>query len=385
MAQLPIYLDYNATTPLKREVADAMVPFLYEHFGNPSSAHPYGERTHHAIEEARAQLAELLGCAPAEIIFTGGGTEANNMAIKGVAEAYRERGNHLITSAIEHPAVSEPCAYLAEHGYEVTVVPVDEDGRVDPAAVEAAMTDETILVSIMHANNEVGSIQPIRAIAEIVHVGDALLHVDAAQSVGKIPVDVADLGADLLSVAGHKLYAPKGIGALFAREGVRLAKFMHGANHEGNRRAGTENVLEIVGLGTAAASAARDLDDTTAHLRDMRERLLAALRSAFGPDRMRVNGPADPALGLPNTLSVSFRGVQANTLLGLVHEEVAASAGAACHAESVTVSHVLEAMGIPVEWAMGTLRLSTGVFTTRGQVDSAARILIEAVQRLQSA
>ena len=382
MTTQPIYLDYNATTPIDRRVAEAMAPYLYEHFGNPSSAHPYGVQAKRAVERARAQVAALLDCQPAEIIFTSGGSESNNSAIKGVAAAYRERGNHVITSAVEHPAVLEPCQWLESQGYRVTVLPVDEYGMVDPADIERAITPGTILVTIMHANNEVGTIQPIAEIATIAHRHGALMHTDAAQSVGKMGVRVAELGVDLLSVAGHKLYAPKGVGALYVRSGVRLAKFVHGADHEANRRAGTENVLEIVGLGQAAEIAGRDLSRNAAHTRAMRERLWAGLTGELDtPGLLRLNGHPDERL--PNTLSVSFRAIEANTLLSEIGEQVAASAGAACHADQVDVSTVLQAMQVPLEYAMGTVRFSVGTMTTAGEIDRAVEVVSGAVRRLQ--
>jgi cysteine desulfurase len=251
----PIYLDYNATTPIDPAVADAMEPYLRDQFGNPSSDHAYGYRTRAALQTAREQLAALLDAAPEEVVFTGGGSEANNLAIKGVAYALRARGNHLITSAVEHPAVAEPLRFLERQGYQVTTLPVDTTGQVDPAQVAAALTRETILVTIMHANNEVGTIQPIRAIAEIAHTRGVLVHTDAAQAVGKIPIDLQALGADLLTVVGHKFYAPKGIGALIVRRGLQLEPLIHGAGHEDGRRAGTENIPYLVGLGQAAALA----------------------------------------------------------------------------------------------------------------------------------
>jgi cysteine desulfurase NifS/selenium donor protein len=378
----PIYLDYNATTPIDRRVAEAMTPYLYEHFGNPSSAHPYGVAAKRAVEHARAQVAALLGCQPVEIVFTSGGSEANNNAIKGVASAYRERGNHIITSAIEHPAVLEPCRWLEAQGYHITVLPVDADGLVDPAAVERALTPDTILVTIMHANNEVGTIQKVAEITAITHRHGVLMHTDAAQSMGKIPVQVDELGVDLLSVAGHKMYAPKGVGALYIRSGVRLAKFVHGADHEANRRAGTENVLEIVGLGQAAEIAGQDLARNAAHMRAMRDRLWAGLtRELDTPNLLKLNG--HPEERLPNTLSVSFRAIEANTLLSEIGEQVAASAGAACHADQVDVSAVLEAMQVPVEYAMGTVRFSVGKMTTAEEIDRAVEIVSGAVRRLQ--
>ncbi len=382
MTLKPIYLDYNATTPVDRRVAEAMVPYLYEHFGNPSSAHPYGVQAKRAVEHARAQVAALLGCQVAEIVFTSGGSESNNSAIKGVAAAYRERGYHVITSAIEHPAVLEPCRWLESQGYRVTYLPVDEYGMVDPAGVERAITTDTILVTIMHANNEVGTIQPIAEIAAIAHRYGALMHTDAAQSVGKMRVRVDELGVDLLSVAGHKLYAPKGIGALYIRSGVRLAKFVHGADHEANRRAGTENVLEIVGLGQAAEIAGQDLEHSMAHMRAKRDRLWAGLtRELDSPGLLRLNGHPDERL--PNTLSLSFRSIEANTLLSEIGEQVAASAGAACHADQIDVSTVLEAMQVPLEYAMGTVRFSVGRMTTAEEIDRAVEIVSSAVRRLQ--
>ena len=376
----PMYLDYNATTPIAREVAEAMTPYLYEHFGNPSSSHPYGTATRLAIDTARGQVADMLGCQPGEVIFTSGGTESNNFAIRGAALANRERGNHIITSAVEHPAVLEVCRWLEKQGFRLTILPVDENGLVNPNDLEDAITPETTLVTVMHANNEVGTIQPIRELAEIAHRHGAMMHTDAAQSIGKISVNVDALGVDLLSVAGHKLYAPKGIGALYHRNMRPLAKLMFGANHESNRRPGTENVLEIVGLGKACEIAARDLDKNMAHFQQMRDRLLANLREEFDEDLLRRNG--HPTQCLPNTLNISFRGVEANTLLSEVGDEVAASAGAACHAESVDVSSVLEAMHLSLEWAMGTLRFSVGRGTTAAEVDQAAEIIRQATQRL---
>jgi cysteine desulfurase len=377
----PIYLDYNATTPIECEVAEAMLPFLFEHFGNPSSGHPYGIVAKRAVETARAQVAALLVCQSVEVAFTSGGTESNNFAIKGAALARRERGNHIITSAIEHPAVIEVCKWLETQGFRVTRLPVDALGQVNPADLERAITAETILVSVMHANNEVGTIQPIAALAEIAHRASALMHTDAAQSLGKIPVKVKELGVDLLSIAGHKLYAPKGIGALYVLNGTQLALQLHGAEQEAGRRPGTENVLEIVGLGKACELAQHELGNNLAHFRTMRDRLHQALLDELGGDSMRLNG--HPEERLPNTLSVSFRGIEANTLLAEIGEKVAASAGAACHADKIDVSAVLQAMRIPAEWAMGTVRFSVGRGTTLEEVERAAGIVVDAVRRLQ--
>jgi cysteine desulfurase len=376
-----IYLDYNATTPIARQVAEAMEPYLYEHFGNPSSSHPYGVKARQAVVRARAGVAALLGCQPAEVIFTSGGTESNNHAIKGVALAYRERGNHILTSVVEHPAVTEVCDWLQGQGFRITVLPVDEHGLVDPADLEQAITPDTVLVTVMHANNEVGTVQPVAGLAEIAHRHGALMHTDAAQSAGKIPVSVDTLGVDLLSIAGHKLYAPKGVGALYVRDGIRLARLMHGAGQEGGRRPGTENVLEIVGLGQACKVAHQDLEANMAHFQTMRDRLYQGLLRELGKEAVRLNG--HPEKRLPNTLNLSFKGVQANVLLAEIGEQVAASAGAACHADSVDISGVLRAMQVPVEWAKGTVRFSVGRGTTAEEVDRAARIVAQAVRRSQ--
>ena len=375
-----IYLDYNATTPIGQEVAEAMAPYLYDRFGNPSSSHPYGVAAKRAVEAARAEVAALIGCKPVELVFTSGGTESNNYAIKGAALALRERGNHIITSAVEHPAVTEVCRWLEREGFRLTVLEVDEFGLVDPADLERAITPDTVLVTVMHANNEVGTIEPIAELAAIAHQHGALMHTDAAQSIGKIPVDVSDLGVDLLSIAGHKVYAPKGVGALYIRSGTALAKQLHGADHESDRRPGTENVLSIVALGRACALAARDLDKNAAHFLAMRDRLHDAFVAALGDPVFRLNG--HPEKRLPNTLSLSFRGIEANTLLAEIGEQVAASAGAACHADGIDVSAVLEAMQVPIDWAMGTIRFSVGRGTSSEDVDRAAGIVSEAVLRL---
>lgn len=375
----PIYLDFNATSPIAPEVAAAMRPYLEEQFGNPSSSHWYGVRAKRAIEAARGQLAGLLGCEPDEIVFTSGGSESNNMAIKGAAFARRDRGGHIITSEIEHPAVTEVCRYLERHGFTVTYLPVDGTGLVSVDDLRDTITPGTILVSIMHANNEVGTVQPIAELAAAARERGALFHTDAAQSIGKIPVRIGELGIDLLSVAGHKFYAPKGIGALYIRSGVTLDKFIHGADHERNLRAGTENVLEIVGLGEAAALAARDLEKNAAHMRSMRDRLQSGLLEAAAD--LRINGNREQRL--PNTLSVSFPLVEANTLLDEIGDEVAASAGAACHTDSIDVSAVLTAMAVPTEIAMGTVRFSTGRTTTADEIDRTIAIVTETVQRLR--
>ena len=375
-----IYLDYNATTPVDPQVAEAMLPYVHGLFGNPSSSHGFGLAAREGVDLARSQVAEVLGCRLDELIFTSGGTEANNHAIKGVAFAHRNRGNHIVTSAVEHPAVTEVCRYLETHGFRVTYLPVDEYGLVDVAKLKAALTDETILVTIMHANNEVGSIQPIAEIAEAAHAVGALVHTDCAQSVGKIPVNVDELGVDLLSIAGHKLYAPKGIGALYIRNGVRLEKFMHGAGHEQDRRAGTENVIEMVGLGAACSLIHQNLAEYASHMGEMRDRLEGQLLD-FGVDT-RINGHQD--LRLPNTSSISFRGVEADRILANL-PTVAASAGAACHSDQVELSHVLSAMAVPLDYAMGTIRFSVGRFTTAEEIELAAGEVCQVIRSLATA
>ncbi|MFZ2039704.1 MAG: aminotransferase class V-fold PLP-dependent enzyme [Desulfobacterales bacterium] len=377
----PIYLDYNGTTPHAPEVIAAMRPFLENAFGNPSSNHWYGIRPKRAVEQARRQVAALLGCAPAEVVFTSGGTESNNHAIRGAAANLSGRGRHIITSTVEHPAVLAVCRYLEVQGFSVTLVPVDSEGLVHPADVAAAIRPDTILISLMHANNEVGTVQPLAEVAALARPRGILVHTDAAQSLGKIPVDVAALGVDLLSLAGHKLYAPKGVGVLYIRRGVSLEKFCHGAGQENGLRAGTENVLEIVGLGQACEIAARDLDANQAHMQTLRDRLEARFFEMLGD--IRRNG--HPVKRLPNTLSVSFKGLEANRILEEIGLEVAASAGAACHADTVALSHVLEAMALPLEWAKGTLRFSLGRMTTAAEIDRAAAVVIAAVVKLRKA
>jgi len=372
----PIYLDYNATTPHDPEVIKAMRPFLEEEFGNPSSSHYYGSRPRQAVIGAREQIAALIHCKPQEIIFTSGGTEANNHAIIGVAEAFSSRGNHIITSQIEHPAVLEVCAYLERDDFEITRLPVDDTGLVNPRDVVAAVTPRTLLITIMHANNEVGTIEPISEIAEIAKTHGILLHTDAAQSVGKIPVEVGKLGVDMLSIAGHKIYAPKGVGALFIRNGLKLSNLMQGAGQESGVRPGTENVLEIVGLGKACEIAKRDLEQNMTHMQQMRDRLYEGLKTNCGDTRL--NGHLQKRL--PNTLSISFAGLEANRLLDAIGPEVAASAGAACHSDTIEVSGVLKAMEVPLNWAKGTLRLTTGRRTTAADIDRAIEVISRAVK-----
>jgi cysteine desulfurase len=383
MPDQPIYLDYNATTPLDPAVLEAMLPYLRDHFGNPSSSHAYGKLAHDAVDRARRQMAELLGAQPEEIVFTGGGTEASNQALKGAVFAKLHgifgrwaKDAHVITSAVEHPATLQPCAFLQRLGCRVTILPVDRHGQVDPDAVRKAIDRKTTLVSIMHSNNEVGTLQPIREIGRLTRERGVLLHTDAAQSLGKLPVDVNDLGVDLLTVAGHKLYAPKGVGVLYIRKGVKLEPLVHGAGHESGRRAGTENVPYLVALGQAAEVACKSLPGATERLRLLRERLWERLHSALG-SRIVLNGHPDQRL--PNTLNASFLGHIGAELLERV-PEIAASTGSACHEGQVTQSPVLCAMGVLPEVGKGAVRLSVGRFTTEAEIDRAAEALLRAAK-----
>ena len=358
-----IYLDYNASTPIDPAVAAAMQPFLEDHYGNPSSGHWAATTAKSALETARGQVAALLGCQNDEIVFTSGGSEANNLALKGVFFALRDKGDHIVTTQIEHPAIIEPCRFLERLGARVTYLPVDGTGRIDPDDLRRAITPRTILVSIMHANNEVGTIQPIEDCARIAHEHGVLFHTDAAQSVGKIPTNVSRLGVDLLSIAGHKAYAPKGVGALFVRRGVSIEPLIHGAGHEGGRRAGTESALLAVGLGKAC-ELARDLTPMD-QVRALRDHFWKELQKRFG-NRVVLNG--HPTHRLPNTLNVSFVGRIGAEILARL-DGIAATTGSACHSGRIELSPVLEAMGISPEVGMGAVRFSLGRGTTRDEID----------------
>jgi cysteine desulfurase len=367
-----IYLDYNASTPVDPRVAQAMLPYLCERHGNPSSPHAAGRDMRAAVVRARHQVANLLGAAPEEIVFTSGGSEANNHALKGVAHVFRDRSSRtIVTSAVEHPAIHEPCRFLAQYGVQIVKVPVDRYGGVDPDDVRRALTPDTVLVSIMHANNEVGTIQPIAEIAAIAHAAGALMHTDAAQSIGKIPVDVDALGVDLLTVAGHKFYAPQGVGALYIRSGTKLEPLIHGAGHEMGRRAGTEAVAALVGLGAAAELVAEERGaggaPSALRIGALRDRLHCALTDALG-DRVVLNG--HPTLRLPNTLNLSFVGRIGLHLVEAM-EDVCVSVGAACHSDADEPSGVLSAMGVPRDVALGAIRFSLGRPTTESKIDAA--------------
>jgi len=369
MISKPVYLDFNASTPIAPEVAEAMKPFLSQHFGNPSSLHWAGVPAKEAVENARKQVADLLQCHPGEVVFTSGGSESNNHAIKGVFFAQQKKGNHIITTQVEHPAVINPCRFLQRLGAAVTYVGVDQYGRVNPEETEKAVTAKTILITVMHANNEVGTIQRVEEISKIAKKHGILFHTDAAQSVGKIGTKVDKLGVDLLSIAGHKLYAPKGVGALYVRNGTPVESLIHGAGHESGRRAGTENVLLVVGLGKACEIAKRYLNDDK--IRSLRDHFWNLLQENFG-GAVVLNG--HPVHRLPNTLNVSFVGKAGGEILSRM-EEVAASTGAACHSGSVELSPVLRAMGISNEVGMGAIRFSLGRTTTIEEVEKVVQLL----------
>ena len=376
----PVYLDYNATTQVDEEVVKEMIPYIESFFGNPSSSYQLGRMNNAAIEKARVQVAALIKCAPQEIFFTSCATESNNLAIKGIAWANSNKGRHIITTAIEHPAVTEVCKYLGNHGFVITWLPVDQYGRVNPEDVNKAIRPDTILITIMHANNEVGTIQPIGEIGAIARNQNIYFHTDASQSVGKIETDVKTLGVDLLTIAGHKLYAPKGIGALYIRKGTLIDNLMHGAGQEKGIRPGTENVMHIVGLGKACEIALRDFKKNQQKMEFSRDRLLYGLISRLD-DNVHVNGI--PGSCLPNTLSVSFENVSAHALASLISRDVLISTGSACHSGETTISSVLEAMNLDFRTAASTVRISTGKTTTAEEIDFTTEVLVNAINKLQ--
>ncbi|MFF3247341.1 cysteine desulfurase family protein [Streptomyces sp. NPDC002870] len=376
LADAPLYFDYNATTPVDPRVAEAMDPYLSAWFGNPSSGHAYGAEPQRALARARTQVAALIGAEAEEIVFTGSGSEADNLAIRGAVLAAKTDHAHVITQVTEHPAVLETCHALERlHGTEVTYLPVDGDGLVDPAALTAALTEHTVLVSVMAANNETGALQPIAELARITHAHGALLHCDAAQATGIIPLDIRDLGVDLLTIVGHKMYAPKGIAALYVRQRVTLEPLVYGGGQEGGLRAGTENVALAVALGAAAQLAVEELANGGHHrIGNLRDRLQSLLTGALS-GRVLLNGPAEPRL--PNTLNISIDGRHGHELLAAV-PEIAASTGSACHSGDHTPSPVLRAMGLHDARSLAALRLSLGRWTTPDEVDRAADLLATA-------
>ncbi|RKU17487.1 cysteine desulfurase NifS [Candidatus Poribacteria bacterium] len=379
-----IYLDYNATTPLRPEVRDAMMPFLTEAFGNGSSIHAYGREARNAIDTAREQVAELIGAkSPSEIVFTGSGTEADNHAIKGLTELQKSRGegNHIITSSVEHHAVLHTCQYLEQRGFEVTYLPVDRYGRIDIDQLRSAIRDTTILISIMHVNNENGTIQPLEEICQIAQEHEIPVHTDAVQSIGKLDVNVQELGVNLLSLSGHKIYAPKGIGVLYVRRGTRLANLVHGGSHERNRRAGSENVPAIVGLGVASELAKQERDAYTQHLNKLTHRLRNGLDAHI--ERLHYNG--HPESCVPGTLNVSFESVEGESLiLRLDMEGICVSTGSACTSGSMEPSHVLAALGLPPRLAQGTVRFSLGRGTTEAEIDTVIAKLPKVIKQMRT-
>jgi cysteine desulfurase len=378
MATDPIYLDHNATTPLLPEVVDAMVPYLVTHFGNPSSGHPYGLRARAAVDRARDQVATFLGCDADEVVFTSGGTEANNLAIRGVIEASPGK-TQVVTTTVEHPATARPCSWLERHGRRVVRLGVDADGRARLDEARAVIDRNTALVTVMHSNNETGVLQPVAELVRLGHGAGAVVHTDAAQSLGKVPVRVRDLGVDLLSLAGHKLYAPKGVGVLYLRRGTTLAPFVLGASHERGVRPGTENVASLVGLGVACELVGRDLESTAARVRTLRDLLWARLAAAV--PALALNGHRE--LRLPNTLNVRFPAVSGSAILER-SPEVAASTGSACHEGGESASAVILAMGVPPDEALGSVRLTLGRSTTEEEVVRAADALARSWRLLSS-
>lgn len=376
-----IYMDYNATTPVRPEVVDAILPFYREQFGNPSSVHWAGRTVSGAVEKAREQVARLINASPAEIVFTSCGSEGDNLAIKGTVEALKERGNHIITTAVEHPAVLNTCEYLAKNGCEVTFLPVDADGMLDLAQLEAAINEKTVLISAMWGNNETGTIFPIEQIGAIARKYKVRFHTDAVQAVGKLPVDVQKAGVDLLVLSGHKIGAPKGVGAIYIRRGTRMVPLIHGGHQERNRRAGTHNVAGIVGLGLACELAGRQLEENAARMKALRDRLEQGILARI--PEVKVNG--HPTQRLPNTLNVSFAYIEGESLLlNFDMKGVAASSGSACTSGSLEPSHVMGAMGVDIALAHSSTRFSLGPDSNEDDVDYVLEILPPIVARLRA-
>ena len=376
-----IYLDYAATTPTHPEVVEAMLPYFSGAFGNPSSLYACGQEARSAVEEARAKVAGFIGAENDEIVFTSGGTEADNFALEGIAYANQDKGNHIITTAIEHHAIGETCNFLKERGFKTTCLPVDKDGLVDPDDVRKAITDKTVLISVMQANNEVGTIEPVALIGRIAREAGVYFHTDAVQAVGHIPVDVSKLGVDLLSVSAHKLYGPKGIGALYIRKGTRIIPFMHGGGQEGGRRASTENVPAIVGLGKAVELAQREMAEEAERLIYLRDKLIGGLLERISD--IQLNG--HPQERLPNNVNVGVKFVEGDAiLLNLDLEGICASTGSACSSESEEPSHVLLALGIPADEARGSLRFTLGKWTTEEEIERVLEVLPRIVAKLRA-
>ena len=376
-----IYLDYAATTPTHPEVVKAMLPYFTDIFGNPSSIYACAQQAKAAIEEARAGIASFIGARDEEVVFTSGGTESDNAAIKGVAYAREDKGNHIITSSIEHHAVLETCEFLEKRGFRITRLPVDEYGMVSPDDVRKAITDTTILISIMHANNEIGTIQPITEIGRIARESGIYFHTDAVQTVGHLPIDVDKMGVDLLSMSAHKLYGPKGTGALYIRKGTRLVPFMHGGGQERGRRASTENVAGIAGFGKAIELARQEVDEEAERITHLRDRLIKGIQERI--DHTRLNG--HPVNRLPNNINISVEFVEGESMcLSLDLEGICASTGSACSSGSLEASHVLLALGLPPMQAHGSLRFTLGKWTTEADIDYVLEVLPRIVSRLRA-
>jgi cysteine desulfurase len=376
-----IYLDYAATTPTHPEVVQAMLPYFSDFFGNPSSIYSYGQESREAVENARTSVARLIGAKDEEIVFTGGGTEADNYALKGTAYAQEKRGNHIITTAIEHHAVLETCAFLEKRGFTVTYLPVDKYGLIDPESVKKALTPKTILVSVMHANNEVGTIQPLEEIGKITREAGVYFHTDAVQTAGHIPLEVNKLGVDLLSMSAHKLYGPKGVGALYIRKGVMLTPFIHGGGQEKGRRSGTENVPGIVGFGKAAELALPEIDAEAVRLKALRDKLIEGILKLI--PETHLNG--HPVKRLPNNANISVDYIEGESmLLNLDLQGICASTGSACSSSSLEPSHVLLALGLRHEQAHGSLRFTLGKWTTEADIDRVFEVLPKIIGNLRA-
>lgn len=375
-----VYMDYSATTPVKKEVLDAMLPYFSEHFGNPSSLYSIAQESKEALEKARGQVASLIGAKANEVFFTAGGSEADNWALEGVADALKDKGNHIITTKIEHHAILHTAEYLEKHGIDVTYLDVDAEGRVNPEDVEKAITDKTVLISIMMVNNEVGTIEPIKEIAEIAHNHGILLHTDAVQALGNVPIDVDNMGIDLMSMSGHKIYGPKGVGALYIRKGTKISNFIHGGAQEMKKRAGTENLAGIVGFGKAAELAKENLESHINRVSELRDYFISEVTSKI-PDTI-VNGSMEHRH--PGNANISFEYIEGESMLILLDMNgISVSTGSACSSKSLTPSHVLSAMGIPVERIHGTLRFTIGDPTTKEDIDYVIEKLVEIVQKLR--
>ncbi len=375
-----VYLDYSATTPVKEEVLHEMIPYFTEKFGNPSSLYTMGLESKEAVDKARKQVAHLINAEPKEIYFTGCGSEADNWAVFGVANALKDKGNHIITTKIEHHAILHSCQFLEKNGYEVTYLDVEPDGTVTPEALEAAITDKTILISIMFVNNEVGTIEPIKELAQIAKNHKILFHTDAVQALANVPIDVKDLGIDLMSVSAHKIYGPKGIGALYIRKGLRISNYIHGGGQEMGRRAGTENMAGIGGFGKAAELAEANFDEHISHCREVRDYLIEKVCKEI-PDSF-VNGTMEHRH--PGNANITFKYIEGESILLLLdYKGISVSTGSACSSKSLEPSHVLSALGVPVEMIHGTVRFTVGDFTTKEDIDYVVENLKEVVTKLR--